>query len=85
MGGEDKLGSSASFSVSLVRSFRSSPGFEIGLGGFFFSKLASIKFLPFLADANMVHKAIAPRKWQGDFPAVKAEVVLAVAPSYPQG
>lgn len=35
MGGEDKLGSSVSFSVPVVRSFKSSPGFGTGLSGFF--------------------------------------------------
>lgn len=35
MGVEDKLGSSASTSVPVIRSFKSSPGFETGLGGFF--------------------------------------------------
>lgn len=34
MGGEDRLGSLTSFSVPVFRSFRSCPGFKIGLHGF---------------------------------------------------
>lgn len=54
MDGEDKLGSSASFSVPVFRSFKSSPGYSKLTLVDFFDKVAFIEFLHFLADVNMV-------------------------------
>lgn len=84
MGGEDKLGSSTSFLVPVFTSFRSCPGFKIHLSGIFFIIKLLSSFCPSL-QMRTWYKATAPTKWQSDFSAVKAKVVLTVAPWYPEG
>lgn len=69
--------------MPVFRSFKSSPGFETDLSGFF--SIGSFNQVFALSCRCEHDKAIAPRKWQGDFSAAKAKVVLIVALSCPQG
>lgn len=79
MGGEDRLGSLTSFSVPVFRSFRSCPGFKIGLRGFlkwtlseFSCRCICCTMLQLLQSGRVVL-------------AMKAEVAFSVDPRYLKG